>query len=116
IRLTAWTGGAYRLKTIPHADILRMRLRNEHRLLVMGGAPADRVAALKEKVEEAQKKWRSLKEEYRRLKRNMATQIGEDWRRRVRHVRAEVKVARLEFKLAWAQWGVYRRTLRPARA
>jgi stearoyl-CoA desaturase (delta-9 desaturase) len=110
IGLAALMGGAYRLKTIPASEILNARLRNEHRRLLQRGAPADRVLALKQKVEDAQKKWRQLREEYVRLKRTMQVES----RRHLRTLKAELKLARLEFKAAWAQWGVYRRALASA--
>jgi stearoyl-CoA desaturase (delta-9 desaturase) len=110
IRLAASVGGAYRLKTIPPSEILQARLRNEHRRLIQRGAPAERVLALKQKVEDAQRRWRLLREEYARLKLTMQIES----RRHLRHLKAEIKLARLEFKAAWAQWGVYRRSLAPS--
>lgn len=103
--LLGWT---YRLKCIPASEVLRARMRNEENRLVQRGVPVERLQILKRRVEEAQTQWRALKEEYRRVKRNVQIQS----RARLVHLKAESRVARLEFKTACRQWSAYYRTLR----
>jgi stearoyl-CoA desaturase (delta-9 desaturase) len=108
----ALVGLAHGLKAVPETEILKARLHTDYDRLLRSGLASDRVQALKHKVEDAQRRWRALGEDYRRLKRNMQLHSQE----RVLHLRAELKMARLEFKMARAQWGVYLRTWRGVRA
>ena len=108
IRVMSWVGLAYRLKLVPQAEILRARLRTEQARLMQRGAPADRLNALKNKVEEAQNRWRLLRADYVMLKKNMKDQS----RAKLIQLKAEIRVAKLEFKMAYRQWGAYYRTMR----
>jgi stearoyl-CoA desaturase (Delta-9 desaturase) len=107
IQLLALMGCAYKLRQASPSEILGARLKAEQLRLLSRGVPEEKVSALKCKVEEAQTKFRLLREEYKRLKRNMQQQSREY----LLHLKAEVKIARLEFKMAFAQWVAYRRTL-----
>lgn len=108
IQLFAFTGLASRLKRVSNYEILRARMVADHERLVECGVPPERLQALKLKVEEASQKWKQIKEDYQVLKKNMC----DNSRQRFFHLKAELKVARLEFKMAWAQWSAYRRTFR----
>lgn len=108
IRMMSLFGWTYRLKSVPQTEILKARMRTEQNRLVLKGAPAERLQALKHKVEEAQQQWKLLREDYQRLKRNMQQQS----RHKVLCVKAEIRVARLEFKMACRQWRAYCKTLK----
>jgi stearoyl-CoA desaturase (Delta-9 desaturase) len=108
IQLFSLMGWTYQLRRVPDAEILRARMRTDQARLVACGVTPERLTALKLKVEEAQLKMRSVREEYRRLKLNMQEQS----RRHLIHLKAELKVARLEFKMSCAQWCAYIKTLK----
>ncbi|MCB0406546.1 MAG: hypothetical protein KDD51_17320, partial [Bdellovibrionales bacterium] len=59
-------------------------------------------------MEEAQARMRTLKEDYRKLKASMQAQS----RRHMLYLKAELKVAKLEFRMARAQWGAYFKTFK----
>ncbi len=112
IRSAALVGWASNLKRVPDPVILNARMQIDHVKLVERGAPVEKLYALKTRVEEAQLRWREIKEDYRRVKRNV--QVSS--RRKVIAVKAELRVAKLEFKMACAQWYAYCRTFKTARA
>lgn len=101
IQALALPGWTFRLKTMPPTVILRARLATEEKLLIEKGAPSDRVVALKQKVEQAQRRWRTLCDDYQALKRNMR----ERSEARVLQLKRDLKAARSDFKRARAQWG-----------
>ncbi len=103
----SWVGMTYRLRRTPPAEILRARLQNEQIRLVHYGMSPETVAALKQRVEEAQARWRQLKEDYRTVKKDVQARSLD----RLARMKADMKVAKLEFHLAWKQWSVYRRAL-----
>ncbi len=108
IQLLSLFGWTYKLRAVPANEILRARMNTEHNRLLRVGAPVERLQALKQKVEEAQTRWRSLKEEYLRMKHNVQMQS----RARMIHAKAEIRMAKWEFKTACRQWTVYYRTWR----
>jgi stearoyl-CoA desaturase (delta-9 desaturase) len=109
IRSLSFIGWTYKLKAAPATEILKARLRTDQQVLLTTGVSEERINALKQKVEEAQKRWKTLCEDYRVLKRS----VQQSSRKHLVQYKAELKVARLEFKMALAQWGAFRRTLRP---
>lgn len=108
IRAMSLFGWTYRLKLVPQTEILRARMRTEQARLVQRGVPLERVQMLKAKVEEAQVRWRSLKADYTARKKN----VQEQSRAKLIHIKAEIRVAKLEFEMAYRQWSAYYRTLR----
>ncbi len=112
IRGASFFGWTYNLKRVPDPVILNARMQVDQVRMVERGAPAERLHVLKLRVEEAQLKWRVMKDDYRRLKRN----VQDNSRRHIIDLKAEVKVARLEFKMSCAQWYAYGRTFKAARS
>ncbi len=108
IRCLAFLGLASHLKRIPAGEILKARMLQDQYHVLEKGVASDTLNTLKIKIEEAQQKIKTLREEYSRMKRNMQAHS----RRTLIELRAELKVARLEFKMACAQWGAYTKTLR----
>ncbi len=104
----SYFGGTYGLRRVSPAEFLRARLQNEQHRLLQRGLPEERVRAMKQKVEEAQRKWRGLCEDYQDLKKNVQIES----RRRLQVLKVEIKIARAEFKMSWAQWGAFYRTYR----
>lgn len=108
IRMLALCGLAHRLKVIPAPIVLRVRMQSEQVRLLAHGIPADKVSAMRMRVEEAQAKLRVAYEDYRSFKKN----VRERSHQRLLHLKAEVRVARLELKMSCAQWYAYIRTLK----
>lgn len=100
-------GWTYKLRRISPAEIWKIRLINEQEKLIARGGCADRLQALKDRIVETQRRIRTLREEYKRLKRDVQVQS----RRHLDGLKLEIKLARLEFKYSLLQWGAYRRTL-----
>lgn len=116
IKLLNIVGLASRLKSVSNQEILKARLLMEEKLLLSKGAHADNVIQLKKKVEEAQIRMRNLKSEYLKMKISLRRAINErsEARVQVKVMKAEAKIARLEFKAARAQWTTYVRAYRRA--
>lgn len=108
ISLLSFLGLASRLKRVPSTEILKATLALDQHRLAARGIPVERLQALKHKIEEAQRRLKTLGEEYYRLRDSMQ----ETSRRHLLHLKAELRVAKLEFKFAYRQWVAYRRTLR----
>ncbi len=108
IRLMSLFGFTYGLKSAAPSEILKAKMRADQLRLEKQGVPSERLTAMKTRVEEAQQRWRELKEDYRRLRRNVQIQSQE----KLLHLKADIRVAKLEFKMAWRQWCAYRRILR----
>lgn len=117
IQLLAWLGLASRLKQAPKEEILKARLAMEERLLLAKGASAERVSQLRQKILEAQTRFRQLREEYQRTKKSLA-QRGTEVRNHLGHqlqrclsLKAEVQMAKIELRAAQNQWQVFRRSI-----
>jgi stearoyl-CoA desaturase (delta-9 desaturase) len=102
-------GLAYRLKRTADQEILRARLDAEANDLIQKGAPSESLLLLRQKIEDAQIKFREVKAEYEKLK----SQAREHSRIYVAQKRFELKAAHKDFKHARAQWSDYIRALRP---
>jgi stearoyl-CoA desaturase (delta-9 desaturase) len=119
----ALMGLAKRLKRASREDIMKARLAMEERWLLSKGACSERVQNLKERIMSAQKQMRELKEAYLRAKRQAKLAAADRrlaaearWaeatdrltREARRRMRAEIKIAQLEFRNAYNQWRVLR--------
>lgn len=105
----ASVGWATRLKRTADQEILRARLDAETSELIKKGAPSERLLLLRQKIEDAQMKFREVKSEYEKLKQ----QAQEHSRIYLEQKRAELKAAQKDFKMARAQWSEHIRSLRP---
>lgn len=108
IRMLALIGLARKLKRAQKEEILKTRLAMEERFLLAKGASRERVQALKLRIEEAQIQVRQLRETYRTKKREFAER-GRNWKKLMR---AEIRMAEIEFKSAYGQWRTYRRAVK----
>jgi stearoyl-CoA desaturase (delta-9 desaturase) len=104
-------GLAKKLKRIPSPEIELARIRAQQQTLLRQGAPAERIQAFRTRLEEAQRRWRTLREDYRSRKGALARQS----RAYLVHLQAELRVAKIEFRSTCRQWAAYYRTLRRAR-
>ena len=98
-----WFGMAMKLRQAPPAEILKARLQTEGLRLHFHGFSPERVEQLKQKVLEAQVRWRQMKEEYAVL-RKQAVQVGEE---KLKALRLEIDLAKTEFKYALKQWRLH---------
>jgi len=112
IRLLALFGFTYGLKAAAPTDILKAKMKTDQLRLERLGIPSERLCAMKKRVEEAQQRWRTLKEDYRRVRHSVQVSSGAQ----IVYLKAEIRVAKLEFKMSWRQWCAYRRTFRALRA
>lgn len=112
IRMLAFIGLAKRLKRAQKEEILKTRLAMEERFLIAKGASLERVQSLKLRIVEAQARIKILRETYRNKKRDYAER-GRNWRKLMR---AEIRMAEIEFKSAYGQWRTYRRVLQQTTA
>jgi stearoyl-CoA desaturase (delta-9 desaturase) len=107
IQLLAVSGLATRLKRAQKEEILKARLAMEERHMLAKGAPAERVMQLKARIEEAQKKVKHLQESYQAAKRDIAVRRN-NWRKLMR---AEIRMAKIEFHSAYGQWRTFRKVI-----
>jgi stearoyl-CoA desaturase (delta-9 desaturase) len=107
IQLMARLGLATRLKQAQKEEILKARLAMEESTMLSKGASAERVQLLKTRIVEAQNKVKQLRESYRTAKADLAAK-GRKWRL---EMRAEIRMAEIEFKSAYGQWRTFRRVV-----
>lgn len=105
IRSLAFMGLADHLKQTRRDEILKARLAMEERMILARGASAEHVLQLKLKVMEAQTRFRQLRDDYVRAKRNFAHRSRE----MRQQMRLDIRLAKSEFREAYSQW---RRMLR----
>lgn len=109
IQAFARVGLAKNLKTTPDFEVLQARLAMQQKYLKekwshkWEHAFEEQLNSLKIKVSQAQDRWIKLKEEYRSLKDTYA----QTSQAKLAALKAEIKMARLEFKMSWAQWKAY---------
>ncbi len=104
----AAVGMASKLKAVASSEILAANLKQQHQNLLNWGASPERLAQLRGRIDEAQKRWKALKEEYQRVKESMI----EHSRYRQAQMKAEMRLAKLEFQWAMRQWVIYSRSFR----
>jgi len=112
IQAMYFLGWSYRLKRMPAWEILKANLKVQQTVFSKHGVPVERFQTLKGRVEQAQQHWRNLREEYQRLKTNVQWKS----RKQVLQLKAEIKMAKLEFKMSCAQLLAYTKALKLAMA
>ena len=66
-----------------------------------------KLQALKEQVQTAQKNFQELKKQYALAK----EQVGKDSKKKLEEIKANIRLAKIEFKAAYAQWHLYLDTM-----
>lgn len=103
-----WMGLASKLRMISSAEILKARLQVDSLKMKGRGFSEERLEALKEKILAAQTQMRKLSEDYSRMKNEFQdAQIA-----RLENLKAEMRIAKLEFKMGMKVWRIYRKTVR----
>jgi stearoyl-CoA desaturase (delta-9 desaturase) len=110
VALLVRLGHASHLKRAPAPQILKARLQMEEKRLLKIGVPAEKISPFRERVEEAQKKWKVLAEDYRALKAN----VQERSREKLFAMKQEIRRAKREFRSARVLWGAYTKHLKVA--
>lgn len=100
IRLLWLTGLAKKLKKIPDTEILKARLQMESMRIRAKGYSNDKVDQLKEKIIEAQTKYKKLKSDYAVLKK----QFQDRSQVQVDQMKLEIEKAKMEFQLGLKEW------------
>jgi len=102
IRSLGFLGLTKQHRRIPSTEILKARLEIQQQKLLQRGAPQERLTVLMDRVHEAQKSIRQLKEEYK-------NSLQSSSREQLVRLRTEIRLARLEFNSTYRQWGAYYR-------
>jgi stearoyl-CoA desaturase (delta-9 desaturase) len=108
VNLLATVGSAYNLKRISEATIVKAKVLMEEKRLIREGIPAEAIHPFKMKVEEAGRKWKTLREDYLAMKAGMKEKSQE----KLKTMRREMKKSQREFKTAWQLWIAYARHAR----
>ena len=108
VNLLATVGSAYNLKKISEATIVKAKVLMEEKRLIREGIPAEAIHPFKMKVEEAGRKWKTLREDYLAMKVGMKEKSQE----KLKTMRREMKKSQREFKTAWQLWIAYARHAR----
>lgn len=114
IKFQAILGLAQNLKKTPEEVILKAKMemvekRIHSKVAISGLRPnwQEKLDDIKEQVRQTQAKWKQMQLEYRCLKR----QKVQARREQLIQLRAELKLAKVEFSMALAQWRAYTATL-----
>jgi stearoyl-CoA desaturase (Delta-9 desaturase) len=107
IRGLAFLGLASKLKRAQHEEILKARIAMEERQLLSKGANSERLTQLKAQIFEAQQKLKALRETYMKSKLEAKSQREIRWKEVKRLLRAELRIAEIEFKSAYRQWRTF---------
>jgi stearoyl-CoA desaturase (delta-9 desaturase) len=105
IGLMSFLGLAQGLKRIPAGEILKAKLSIQEKSLIQRGAPIERIELLRSRIQEAQTRFRKLKEEYQLMKKTWANSSQEQMLR----LKTDIKLAKIEFKSNYRQWRTYYR-------
>lgn len=113
IKSLSLVGQTQKLKVTPPQAILTMRLRMEQKQLSerhfqLSPMYTERLEQMRQQIERAQKRWRELKDEYHQMRRDFSLHSQE----RMIQMRAELELARIEFRKSMRQWASYTKILR----
>jgi len=98
---------ASKLKTVSEPEILKARISMDEKIILSRGARHETVMALRHKLEEAQQRLKSLREEYREEYLRLKTNMQNHSREKFLHLKAELELAKIEFRNAYSQWLTY---------
>ncbi|MEN0059304.1 MAG: acyl-CoA desaturase, partial [Bdellovibrio sp.] len=111
---TKWTilsmkfmGLASKLRQIPHAEILKARLQAEAAKLKSHGFAEEHLLVMKEKILEAQKRMKKLREDYEQFKHDAARkreELREAYDHKLAEIKRDMALAQLEFQMGMKQW------------
>lgn len=105
-----------KLKRVPATEILKAKMLAEEEKLLNNGIPLEKINYVRERILEAQKGMKNLRDEYNRLSlelKSSSVRMQDSSRKHLADLQAEVakrrrdlELARLEFKSAIKQWRI----------
>lgn len=107
IRMFWLMGLVSKLRKVSHYDIMMAKIHLQSDKLALQGVPHEHFHAMKVRMEEAQKKAKQLVNDYQKRKAELKSQSYEKYLQ----LKADMKLARLEFKLAYKQWKIHNKML-----
>lgn len=110
IKSLSLVGLAKKLRQVSATEILRVRMAMDERRMLAKGACAEKISSMRVMIEEKQLRFKHLHDEYKNAKKTLKAQSIE----RYRLLKEEMRVAQLEFKMAYEQWLLYGRSLQVA--
>lgn len=103
IRALSLVGLATKLKKISQYDIMMAKIQNEYAKMKESGIQSENLDQMKEKILVALGKYKQLKDEYDKVRSEMAKAS----RDRLKQIKSEMKIARNEFHYTLKQWQSY---------
>lgn len=103
-------GLATKLRQISHVEILKARLQAEATEMKKHGFADEQLAAMKEKIIEAQNKMKKLREDYEQFKVNAAAkreELKEAYDLKLAELKRDLEVAHLEFQMGMKMWQLH---------
>lgn len=100
-------GLADKLKTIPSTEIFKAKMQRDEKSLLEAGAQHESILALKQKIETAQIRLKQVKMEYRQEYKNLKRNMNLKHEAQMKKLKADLKLAKLEWKNASRQWLIY---------
>lgn len=96
-----------RLRKISPYDITMAKIELQSKTLALKGVPQERFQAMQLKMQEAQRKAKQLVNDYQKRKAELKAQSQEKYLQ----LKAEMKIARLEFEYGYKQWKIQNKML-----
>lgn len=101
----SWIGSARALKRTPSVQILKARLEMDEKRLLSVGIPREKILYVRQRIDQAQERWKTLRQDYSEMKKNVQERSGE----RLRVMKLEIRQAKREFKAALNDWSIVRK-------
>lgn len=105
---TFWLLGLVsKLRKVSHYDVAMAKIHLESHKLTLKGIPQEKFLAMKLRFEEAQKRAKAMVSDYQKRKAELKEQSQEKYLQ----LKADMKVAILEFEYSYKQWKIYNKML-----
>lgn len=114
IRSLNYLGLASKLKQISNAEILKARLQAEASVMTQRGFAEEQLLSVKERILEAQLRVKKIRDDYEQFKKEAVIkkeELKEIYDQRLRELRRDLALAKLEFQMGMKQWKVYLKTV-----
>ncbi len=96
-----------KLRQVSHYDVTLAKINLQSSKLTLKGVPLEKFQAMKLRIEEAQKQAKMMVSDYQKRKAELKATSQEKYLQ----LKADMKIARLEFEYAYKQWKVYNKML-----
>ncbi|MDG0815665.1 fatty acid desaturase [Bdellovibrio svalbardensis] len=108
-------GLATKLRQISNVEILKARLQAEASEMKKHGFAEDQLAAMREKIIEAQNKMKKLREDYEQFKRDAVRkreELKDAYDLKLAEIKRDLEVAHLEFQMGMKLWQLHRKSVK----